>query len=544
VLLTSGASGLLAAVTLLLAVTTTSAAADSYVPVTGAGSTWSQVAIDAWRVNVAKIGLTVNYSGTGSTDGRQEFISHQADFAASEIPFQTANDPAHGISAEHPDRAYAYMPDVAGGTSFMYHLDVAGHRITNLRLSGETLSKIFTGGITNWSDPAITHDYGRQLPSEPITPIIRSDGSGTSAQFSLFILKRYPSIWNAFCQKYTGATPPCGLTSFWPSFPNSKAQSGSNGVANYVAASYGEGAIGYVEYAYARNLGFPVSSVLNSAGYYVQPNASDVAVALTRAQINADLTQKLDFVYANPDPRTYPLSSYSYMIVPTSTQPPFNTSKGRSLSTFINYVLCAGQQLADPLGYSPLPKNLVLDGFNVVRKIPGYVNPPTNLDTCHNPTFQGGVNTLLLHAPYPASCNKAGQGPCANPSETASSSAGGRTRGSTSGSSSGSNAASSGRTTATGGGPSGTAALGSGPAANSPAAGGAIDPETGLPVGSTGATNGGSLAASQVALPPASTGATQQLLYIAAAVELAVAVLAPPFVFGYLRRRRAATDPT
>src|SRR5262249_39733812 len=148
-----------------------------------------------------------------------------------------------------------------------------------------------------------------------------------------------------------------------PAFGNSKAQNGSNGVANYVAASYGTGAIGYVEDAYPKRLGFPGVSLLEKAGDFPPPPAGNGPVARSKAKINADLTQNLQSVYTNPDPRTYPMSSYSYMIVPTSTAAPFNADKGKTLSTFINYFLCAGQQKADILGYSPLPKNLVLAGF-------------------------------------------------------------------------------------------------------------------------------------------------------------------------------------
>ncbi|MDX6202973.1 MAG: phosphate transport system substrate-binding protein, partial [Frankiales bacterium] len=373
---------------------TTPAHADNYVSITGAGSTWSQVAIDAWRADIRANGVVVNYSGTGSTDGRTQYIQHTVDFAVTEIPFE--NPPEPGQPAEVPDRPYAYLPIVAGGTSFMYHLTLAGKQVRDLRLSGTTLSLIFTGGITRWNDQRITADnQGRVLPDEAIIPVLRSDGAGASAQFSRYMTRMYPAIWCPFAQKHLGA---CGLTSFFPTFGNAKSQVGSNGVADYVSASYGEGAIGYVEYAYAKRLDYPVASLLNQAGFYTQPSASDVAIALTRAQINADLTQNLDAVYVNPDPRTYPMSSYSYMVVPTTTAAPMNADKGKSLSTFINYFLCAGQQKAQILGYSPLPQNLVQAGFTQVAKIPGAVASPS-IGSCSNPAFG-----LLASAPQPLAC--------------------------------------------------------------------------------------------------------------------------------------------
>src|SRR4051794_1323381 len=390
----------------LALLTATPAGADGYVPITGAGSTWSQVAIDAWRADVRANGLVVNYSGTGSSDGRAQDIQHTVDLAVSGVRFQ--NPPEPGQQAEVRDRPYAYLPIVAGGISFMYHLTINGKQFRDLRLSGETLTRIYTGHITRWNDPAIVKDNGgRSMPNEPVIPVIRSDGAGASAQFSRYMLKQYPSLWCPFAHDKLGQpNGQCSMTSFYPNFGSSKAQVGSNGVANYVAASYGEGAIGYVEYAYAKRVNFPVASLLNKGGYYTQPSAGDVAVALTKAQINKDLTQNLDAVYTNPDPRTYPLSSYSYMIAPTTTASPFNADKGRSLSTYINYFLCAGQQKAQTLGYSPVPATLVTAGFDQVRRIPGHVTPPA-ISSCHNPALQ-----ILKTAAFPAKCQKASATPC------------------------------------------------------------------------------------------------------------------------------------
>src|SRR3954447_4509360 len=314
----------------LLLVPVPAQAAD-YVPISGAGSTWSQVAVDAWRADVRASGVVVNFAGTGSTDGRSQFIQGTVDFANTEIPFQ--NPPEPGQQAEVPSRDFAYLPIVAGGTSFMYNLTVGGQRVRDLRLSGTTLAKIFTGAITRWSDPAIEKDYGKPLPDIPIIPVVRSDGAGASAQFSLYMRSQANSIYCPFIRSELHLSgSDCPSVSFYPSFGSSKAQVGSNGVANYVSASYGAGSIGYVEYAYAKRINFPVIGLLNKAGYYAQPTAGNVAVALTNATINPDLTQNLDSVYTNPDPRTYPMSSYSYMVIPTSTDPPFNTDKGKTLS--------------------------------------------------------------------------------------------------------------------------------------------------------------------------------------------------------------------
>jgi phosphate transport system substrate-binding protein len=118
-------------------------AATSYVPISGQGSTWSENALDQWISDVQQYGMRINYDGDGSTQGRQAYIAGTTDFAASDIPFQT--NPNDGSAPEDPTpNSYAYMPITAGGTVFMYNLTIAGQRVTNLRLSGANIAKIFT----------------------------------------------------------------------------------------------------------------------------------------------------------------------------------------------------------------------------------------------------------------------------------------------------------------------------------------------------------------------------------------------------------------
>ena len=364
------------------------------VSIDGAGSTWVQIALQQWAADVARQGLSINYQGVGSTSGRVFYYQDQVDFAASEIPFTSAYRDATGSVVTNEvslaaHRPYAYMPDVAGGTSFMYHLTINGQLVTSLRLTPEEITKIFTGVITNWNDPAIAKDNPQlQLPNLPIRTVVRSDGSGTTAQFTAFMAAKEPALYNAYCQKVGLTINPCPSVSLWPDI-NAVSQQLSDGVADYVAAPYNNGAITYVEYGYAKQRGYPVASVLNNAGYFTQPTPGNVAVALTKATLNADLTQNLGGVYNNPDPRTYPVSSYSYLIVPTKVVAPFTAAKGTTLSKFILYLACAGQQEAAQLGYSPLPQNLVQDVFNVVLKIPGHVNPPA-INQCDNPTILNG----------------------------------------------------------------------------------------------------------------------------------------------------------
>ena len=496
------------------------AQAGNYVSISGSGSSWASVAIDQWAQDVRPSGIVVNYTPDGSAAGRADYMANQDDFAGSDPPFRNGQDQLGGTGAEHPSQGYSYVPDTAGGTALIYHITVAGKLVRNLRLSPLTITKIFTGKITNWDDPAITHDYGARLPSLPITPVIRSDGSGATYFFTRWMAHLYPSQWNAFCDRvHPGIRPPCGQTEFYPQFGNAKAENGSNNVVTFITSSYGNGSIGYDEYAYALNSHYPVVKVLNPGGYFVLPTASNVAVALTKAVINEDshspdfLQQNLDHVYTFKDPRSYPLSSYSYLIVPRSgTQLPtnFSSQKGRTLSTYINFMLCGGQQQMAQLGYSPLPENLVLGGLLQNGHIPGHVGIPSraSLGSCHNPTMQHGQNILLKDAPYPSPCDKLGAPlNCVVRHGKATATGGGGGKGT------GGHRASAGTSGASHS--SGSSSAGTGPGATTAAAGSVA----GVPV---------SLAAN---------GPSQSALAVFSAVGLLIVITLPPALLAWLRRR-------
>ncbi|WP_139984433.1 substrate-binding domain-containing protein, partial [Nocardioides litoris] len=392
----------------------------AYATIEGTGSTWSELIVKQWISDVDANGIKVVYTGGGSSKGRKDFSQNTTDFAISEIPYQGRDETGQADTSN--GRPYAYLPLVAGGTAFTYQLKVGGQMVKNLRLSGETIAKIFTGQITNWNDEAITADNnGRSFPSKLIVPVVRSDGSGTTAQFTTWLDKAYPSIWRPYFGK-------AGLTSYFPKKGDVMiAQSGSDQVMNTVSGFAGDGTIGYVEYSYPLDKDYPVVKVLNKGGYYVEPTQYNTAVALTRARINttkADptkyLTQILDDVYTNPDPRAYPVSSYSYMIVPTGAKDPrMTTAKRQSLADFVYYSLCAGQVNAGPFGYSPLPLNLVKAGFEQIATLK-QADPAVNLTnrdvrSCNNPTFDGknpDKNVLAEKAEMPAACDKQGAGPC------------------------------------------------------------------------------------------------------------------------------------
>ena len=504
----------------------------AYAQIEGTGSTWSELIVQQWIADVDANGMKVVYTGGGSSKGRKDFAQSSTDFAISEIPYQGVDEQGNADTSN--GREYAYLPIVAGGTAFTYQLKIGDKLVRNLRLSGETITKIFTNVITNWNDPAITADNnGRAFPSLPITPVVRSDGSGTTAQFTTWMDKEYPSEWRAFYGK-------AGLTSYYPRKGRAIGQAGSDQVMNTIAGFAGNGTIGYVEYAYPVNKDYPVVKVLNKGGFYVEPTQYNVAVALTKAKINQDpssplfLTQILDDVYRNADPRAYPISSYSYMVIPTgASDQRMTTAKRQTLGDFMYYSLCAGQTKAGPYGYSPLPLNLVQAGFEQIAKLK-VADPLVDLTDrdvkqCNNPTFDGknlSKNKLAEIAPQPAECDKAGEGPCGT--ET------GTNQPSTDDPAAPTVTEGTPVTPVEGGGDPGAGGPVTAPDAGAPA----VDPDTGEVVTAGAATTGPQEAdfAAPTELASSRSADTTMFGWVAAALLLAL-VLLPGIVTSSLRRR-------
>ncbi|MDQ3905102.1 MAG: substrate-binding domain-containing protein, partial [Actinomycetota bacterium] len=369
------------------------------------------------------------------------------------------------------------------------------------------------------------------------------------AQFTAWMANQYPVLWDDYCHRNGRSLTPCGFTSFYPLGPGMEAKAQSQGVAGFVAQDSSEGAITFVEYSYARNARFPVVKLLNKANYYVEPLEGSVAVALLKAKIAPDLTQDLTQVYINPDPRTYPLSSYSYMIIPRGPNPgsTFNDKKGATLSEFGAYFLCEGQQTADILGYSPLPINLVQAGIDQINQIPGSTRKldRNTLTHCNNPPVSpDGGNRVAEEAPQPAPCDLKGA-----PQQCATGTGGAQATTPTSGSG-GVGGAAAGAAGAGGGGASGGTNNAVGGAGGQPVTGTspgsgsatAIDPDTGQVM--NGSAVGGASSSSGASAVPVSVDAAnswrQMLLAGLTIAALLVLILGPPLLAYLVRRREGA----
>ena len=230
--------------------------------------------------DVARQGLSVNYQGVGSTSGRVFYYQNQVDFAASEIPFTPAYRDATGSVITNEVALAAHRPvRVHARRRGRHVVHVPPRRSTaswsrSLRLTPTELAKIFTGVITNWNDPAIAQGQSAAPAAEPSDPARRAIRR-LGHDRAVHRVHGEPDARRSGTRSASrsGSTSTrarrcrCGPTS------TRSSQQFSDGVADYVAAPYNNGAITYVEYGYAKQRGFPVASMLNKAGYFTQPTA-------------------------------------------------------------------------------------------------------------------------------------------------------------------------------------------------------------------------------------------------------------------------------
>jgi phosphate transport system substrate-binding protein len=371
--------------------------------VNGSGSTYVALAMQQWVADAQTSGLQVNYLPTGSPDGLTSFGNGLIDFAGTEAEFSALSGGAGGATPGD-SRGYQYVPDVAGAIAMMYNVDDrAGRKVDYLHLSVRTIARIFTGDISNWSDPAITADNkGLVLPNQPITVVYRSGQSGTTALFYDFVQHGAPDIFGPWAARNSLPTNVRIIQlDSTPSFaPHTLALNGSDQIAQYVAGGGGKWSIAYDEFGYAKTYGAPAAWVQNASGAYVQPYAENISAALESATLRPDLSQELSGVYASTNPAAYPISAYSYIVSqcartgdrPTCKGPYLNGGITETMARWLRYIACDGQVNMARIGYSPLPPNLSQEIANSIARLSG-TGPPEalNAGNCANPRFSGSL---------------------------------------------------------------------------------------------------------------------------------------------------------
>jgi phosphate transport system substrate-binding protein len=273
--------------------------------------------------------VTVNYGGGGSGKGRTDLASGVVNFAGSDSPVPDKE------KSNFAGKTVLYFPVVIGPITMSYNLS----GVSNLKLSPKTIAGIFSGTIKTWNDPAIKADNpGASLPSTSITVAVRSDSSGTTANFSKFLVASAGSAW----------TLGSSSTIKWPS--TARAGSGNSGVAQIVKST--PGAIGYVDYATAKASGLTFASVKNKDGDFVAPSPTSASAAAGQVTLKPDLTFAAVW---QGGATSYPITYQSWVLV-LKKQP--NANDAALLKAYIGYLLGAGQQLLPQLGYAPLPSNI------------------------------------------------------------------------------------------------------------------------------------------------------------------------------------------
>ena len=274
--------------------------------------------------------MTVNYGSGGSGKGRTDLASGVTNFAGSDSPIPAAE------TANFKGKTVLYFPVIIGPITLSYNLSSLSKP---LQLSAPVIAGIFQGKITTWNNSAIAADNpGVTLPSSPITIVVRSDSSGTTQNFSLFLMTATPSTW----------TLGSSSTIKWPS--TARAGNGNGGVASAVKST--PGAIGYVDYSDAKASGLTFASIKNKDGNYVAPSASSASAAADGVSIMPNLT--FHAVWGT-GAQAYPITYQSWVLV-YQTQP--NANDAAMLKAYIGYLLGPMQQMSGSLGYAPLPSSL------------------------------------------------------------------------------------------------------------------------------------------------------------------------------------------
>jgi phosphate transport system substrate-binding protein len=284
--------------------------------------------------------VTVNYNGVGSGAGRNDLAANKVNLAASDSPIP-ATETDHFTG-----KKVLYFPVVVGPVTLAYHLT----GVSGLNLTAPVIAAIFAGQIKTWDDPAIEADNpGRNLPATPITLAVRSDSSGTTANFTKFLVEAAGSKW------------PLGTGSVitWPA--GAVAGKGNNGVAQIVKST--SGAIGYVDYATAKAFGLTFASVENKDGNLVKPSPTTAAAAASQVTLAPDET--FSAVWA-AGAHSYPITYQSWDLV-YAKQP--NANDVKMLRAYIGYLLGAGQELLPQLGYAPLPASIDQQALAQLSKI-------------------------------------------------------------------------------------------------------------------------------------------------------------------------------
>jgi len=301
--------------------------------INGAGATFPAPVYQEWAARLKDgSGLTVNYQAIGSGGGIAQFTAKTVDFGATDSAMKDEE-----VKAAQKVGEPVHVPTVFGAVTVSYNVkDVAA----GLKLDGQTVANLFLGKITKWNDPAITAlNSGVTLPDEDVTICHRSDESGTTKLFTTF-LNAYSPEWKSKVGSDKAVQ--------WPTGTGAK---GNDGVAACITQT--EGAVGFVEEAYALQNDFTTAALKNSSGNYITPSLESTSAAGAGLKLPADL--RFNTIDA-PGADAYPIASATFLLVyQDMCKAGYSQSTANDVKIWLDYALGDGQAVAPELNYAPLP---------------------------------------------------------------------------------------------------------------------------------------------------------------------------------------------
>ncbi|AWN48739.1 phosphate ABC transporter substrate-binding protein PstS [Methylobacterium terrae] len=300
--------------------------------ITGAGATFPFPVYSKWAEAYRKeTGNGLNYQSIGSGGGIKQIQAKTVDFGATDAPLKGDTLTKDGL---------VQFPTVMGGVVPV--VNIAGVKPGEIKLTGEVLAEIYQGKIRKWSDPKIAKlNEGVKLPDAPITPVYRSDASGTTNIFTTYLSDVSPAWKSEF-----GAS----TTVSWPAGQGGKGNEGVTAVVKQVP-----NAIGYVEYAYAKQNNLPVALIQNKDGQYPMPGDE----AFQAAAANADWKAAPGFGISltnQAGPKAWPITAATFILVHKN---PADAARTAEVLKFFRWAYKSGDKMASDLDYVPLPDKVV-----------------------------------------------------------------------------------------------------------------------------------------------------------------------------------------
>ena len=300
--------------------------------ITGAGATFPYPIYAKWADAYKKTtGVSMNYQSIGSGGGIKQITAKTVDFGASDMPLNPEDLKKNGLMQ---------FPAIMGGDVPVYNIKGIGSG--ELKFTGELLADIYLGKVTKWNDPAIAAlNKGAKLPDEAITVVHRSDGSGTTFIWVNYLSKVSPE-WKTKVGEGTSVN--------WPAGVGGK---GNEGVAAYVQRI--NGAIGYVEYAYAKQNKLAVGQVKNRDGNFIMPNIDTFKAAAAGAEWSKAAGMYL-ILTDQPGKNSWPISGASFILMHNAQAKP---DSAKEVLKFFDWSFKNGDKMAADLDYVPMPDPVV-----------------------------------------------------------------------------------------------------------------------------------------------------------------------------------------